>query len=736
MRTRSLARHVRTFFPLALATVFISCGGGSPAPVLPSPLGTPTIIFSASTNAITAGQIVTLIWRATNATSVTVTASSGSTSRTVTTSSQPSGKVNDSPTQNTTYSAVAAGAGGSSSQPQTTTVKVAPPPFTLSLSASPDTITSGQQVTLTWQVTGGTASALSVDPGVCGPCALPQGSATVTPIAATTYAATATAADGNLIKQTATVTVLGSVSGVLQWKGDTSTSGLYSHETTLMPSNVNVTQFGRRGSFKTDGLLIAQPLYVASVNMDQAGTHDVIIVATENESVYALDADNLGAGPLWQRNYLDPAHGITPLPDNFGGNKVFAGEVGITGTPLIDPTTGIIYFVTTISNNGVAEQWLRAIDVRTGNDVGPGSVKIEASVPGDGVGGVNGQIAFDPSTENQRAGLTKANGAILVAWGSFSDWGAYHGWLMAFDPLSLKLLAAFNPTTQFQANDVVGGPSGHGGAGSFWGAGAAPAVDAGGNIYVDASNGSFNADQGGNNYGDTLLKLQLNGNSFQIVDWFTPFDMACLDLEDLELGSGGVALLPPDFTNGNKLAVTVSKEGRLFLVNTDSLGKFNPVMDQIPEEFMIGSHICSTSGGDTEGPGWNRLYGNASYWNGNVYAGASSMPLTQYQFQNGLLKTTPTATSPTAYGLRGANTVVSANGTQNGIVWAYEKTTTGQGVLHAYDGNLVSTELWNSDMNSARDALGEGIAFSTPVVANGRVIVTYDDRVGLFGLLR
>jgi hypothetical protein len=565
---------------------------------------------------------------------------------------------------------------------------------------------------------------------------LPQGSAAAAPAATTTYTATATAPDGTLIKQTADVTVTASVNGVLQWKGDASASGLYSHETTLMPTNVNVTQFGRRGSFKADGLLIAQPLYVASVNLGQAGTHDVIILATENESVYALDAENVGAGPLWQRNYLDPAHGITALPDNFGGNTVFAGEVGITGTPFIDATTGIIYFVSTISNNGVAEQWLHAIDVRSGNDVGAGSVKIEASVAGDGVGSANGQIAFNPSTENQRAGLTKVNGAILVAWGSFSDWGAYHGWLMAFDPLSLKLLAAFNPTTQYQANDVVGGPSAHGGAGSFWGAGAAPAIDASGNIYVNAANGSFNANQGGNNYGDSLLKLQLNGNSFQIVDWFTPFDMACIDIEDLELGSGGVALLPTDFTNGDKLALTLSKEGRLFLVNTDSLGKFNSVMDQIPEEFMIGGHTCSTAGGDTEGPGWNRLYGNASYWNGNVYAGASGMPLTQYQFQNGLLKNTPAATSPTAYGLRGANTVVSADGTQNGIVWAYEKTTTGQGILHAYDANLVSTELWNSNMNSARDALGEGIAFSTPVVANGRVIVTYDDRVGVFGLLQ
>ena len=225
MRTRSLARHVRTFFPLAGATVFVSCGGGSPAPA-PQTSGAPTIIFSASTNAITAGQVVTLTWQATNATSVTITASTGSTSRTVTTSSQASGKVNDSPTQTTTYSAVATGSGGSS-QPRTANVQVGQAPFTLSLSASPSTIAPGQQVTLTWQVTGGTASALSVEPGVCGPCALPQGSATVTPAASTTYTATATAADGSLIRQTANIALTGSVSGVLQWKGDASRKGLY-----------------------------------------------------------------------------------------------------------------------------------------------------------------------------------------------------------------------------------------------------------------------------------------------------------------------------------------------------------------------------------------------------------------------------------------------------------------------------------------------------------------------------
>jgi hypothetical protein len=501
---------------------------------------------------------------------------------------------------------------------------------------------------------------------------------------------------------------------------------------------VNVAGFGRLGSFKADGLVMAQPLYVANLKMDQSGTRNVIIIATENDSVYAVDADNPGSGSLWERHYVDPAHGITTLPDSFGGRSTFAGQVGITGTPFIDAATGIVYFVTTISNNGVAEQWLRAVDTQTGNDFGPGSVKIEASVPGDGKGSVNGQIAFDPSIQNQRAGLTKVNGSILVAWGSFSDWGVYHGWLMAFDPTTLQLQAVFNPTTQYQANDAANGPSDHGGGGAFWQGGAAPAVDASGNIYLNSADGSFNADQGGNNYGDTVLKLKLNGGSFQVVDWFTPSSEACVDLNDLELGSAGVALLPMDFTNGAKLAIALSKEGRLFLIDTDNLGKFHGGGDnQIPQEFMVGAYTCSstTTGADADGPNWNRLYGTASYWNGNVYMGASNMALVQYQFQNGLLNSTPVAMSPSSYGYRGANTVVSANGTQNAIVWAYEKTPTGLGILHAYDATSVSTELWNSEMNATRDALGGGIGFSTPVVVNGRVITTYDERVGIFGLV-
>ena len=264
------------------------------------------------------------------------------------------------------------------------------------------------------------------------------------------------------------------------------------------------------------------------------------------------------------------------MPDNFGGRTTLGGEVGITGTPYIDAARGVMYFVTTLSHNGVAEQWLRAIDIRSGQDFGPGSMQITASAAGDGKGSANGQIPFDPSIENQRMGLTEADGAVLVGWGAFSDWGVYHGWLMAFDPDSLQSKAVFNSTVEYQADDAADGPADHGGGGAFWQGGAPPSVDADGSIYVNASDGSFNADVGGHNYGDTLLKLKLSGSAFQVVDSFTPYNADCIDLHDLELGSGGVVLLPSDFSNGAALAAAYSKEGRLFVVNREGLGGYNP----------------------------------------------------------------------------------------------------------------------------------------------------------------
>jgi len=537
---------------------------------------------------------------------------------------------------------------------------------------------------------------------------------------------------------TPTPALAGAFNGVLKWKGDTSGKGLYDQETVLTPTNVNVAGFGKVGTFVGDGLIIAQPLFVSNLDMGAAGVHNVVIFVTEHDSVYAFDVDHPNTAALWERHYTDPANGITPGIDNFGGRTSLGGEIGITGTPVIDAATGIIYFSTMIARNGKAEQWLRAVDIRTGKDFGPGSVQIQASVAGDGKGSVNGQIAFDPTVQNQRQGLVELNGMIVLAWGSFSDFGVYHGWLMAYDAATLQQKAIYNPTVKFQADDSADGPSDHGGGGSFWGGGASPAIDANGNIYEVAADGSFNADEGGTNFGDAVMKLSLGANGFSVVDWFSPSNQACLNLADLEIGSGGVAILPSEVDPSRRLAAVINKEGRVYILNLDNLGHFNAAGDtQIPQMLQVGNRACFTGigSGFAEGPDWQRMYGNASYWNQNLYMGAANSPLRQFHFQGGTLGATPFATSPTSYSLRGANTVVSSNGATNGIVWAYEKSVTGRAILHAYDATLISRELWNSAMNG-RDALGQGTAFGTPVVANGRVIVGADKVVTVFAPLQ
>lgn len=259
--------------------------------------------------------------------------------------------------------------------------------------------------------------------------------------------------------------------GVFRWKGNDSGNGLYTAGT-LTPQSVSSSAFGQLARYHVGGDIQGQPLYVSNLDMGSAGVHNVVIVATGHDDIAAFDADGKVANALWQRSYMGP--GITSGTAIFGGRTGLGPEVGITGTPVIDPATGATYFVTLIVENGAIEQWLRAIDVRSGLDFGPGSVMVQATVTGDGPGSNNGQIAFDPSVQNQRCGLALLNGQVLVAWGSFSDSGIYRGWLMAYDAKTLKQTAVFSPATQYQAQDVANGPSDHGGGAAFWAGGAAP----------------------------------------------------------------------------------------------------------------------------------------------------------------------------------------------------------------------------------------------------------------------
>ncbi|MEO6830512.1 MAG: hypothetical protein ABI164_11940, partial [Acidobacteriaceae bacterium] len=548
---------------------------------------------------------------------------------------------------------------------------------------------------------------------------------------------------GQTVTGTATLTVTPVLTGVLGWKGGTKGLGNYSQETTLTTGNVNSNQFGKVRDLVTDGQLLPQVVYVRSVDLGAGGIHDLLLVTNEHDSVYAYDGQGTSTTPLWHRNFVVSANAgnancpgavdcVTTQADNHGGRSNFGGEIGITGTPVVDPQTGILYVVAATQQNGVVTDTLHALDIRTGNDVNGGSAVISATYPGTGEGQVNGQIPFAPAQQNQRPGLTISNGVLYVAFGSFSDWPPYHGWLFAYDLKTLQQLGVFNSSPTYR-NDYD-----HGSAAAFWNGGASPSFEDDGSFYIVAADGSTDVENGGIDYGDAVLHMSFTNGQFKVLDWFVPFNRDCIDFADLEMGSGGFALLPAEVGGGRNLGVALTKEGRLYLLDRANLGHFNATTDQVVQQFMVGDDTCDASSteADAEGTDWNRLYGNASYWNGNLYMAASNAPVHQYSINNGAINSQPVAVSPSATGVRGGNTVVSSNGTNNGIVWEYEKTSNGLAILHALNATNISNELWNSQMNASRDGLvtgGEG--FQVPVVIDGKVIVTSGDNVAVYSLL-
>jgi hypothetical protein len=595
----------------------------------------------------------------------------------------------------------------------------------VSLTAAPTTITAGGAATLSW--TSANADTLNIEPGIGAVGA--AGNQQVSPSQTTTY--TITAARGTVTRAaTATVIVEGpppppALQGNFSWKGDPGRTGLNQNESVLKQSNVNVNTFGRLFSDPVDGVVFAQPLYVKNVAIPNQGTHDVVFIATERASVYAFDA-NAAGGPLWKRSLIDPANGVTTVPNDGKGRTGLGPEAGITGTPAIDPDTGIMYVSVMTLVNGVARHTLHALDITTGVDKFP-SKMVTASVPGTGVGtDGNGMVPFQPLPENQRAGLVLHNGVLYVAWGSFNDEGEYHGWLMAFDDNNLNLISAFNTA-----------PDGEGS--SIWQSGAAPAIDAEGNIYVMTGDGhQFNANTGGKNYGDSFIKLRLVNNQLTVVDWFTPFNEHCIDVMDLDLGAGGPMLVPQQ-SGGKDILIAVGKEGRIYVLDRNNMGHFQTGSDsQILQSIVVTPNPCGAAGFDANST-W-RMYGTPAYWNGNVYTGSAFGPLRGYRLADARL--TEFTTSNVIYEAdgqqgRGPIPVVSANGTSDPIVWTVHKRLGDQSnsVLRAFDANDLKRELYNSEQNPGRDALAGGTVFMVPLVINGKVYVTAGNRLHVFGLL-
>ena len=581
-----------------------------------------------------------------------------------------------------------------------------PPPasnITVAVTPSTGSVTIGQTLQfkatvsnttntgVTWKVNGvagGNASVgtISSTGMFTAPGKVPSGSTSIT---ATSVADTTKSAS-------VTVAVNG-FSGMLRWHNDLAGTGQNQSETALTTSNVNQNSFGKKATYQLDDQSFTQPLFVSNVPFPGAGPNDAVYVATENNTVYAFDAKGQASGPLWQKN-LTPSNahvvdGNTTAGGGPGGGGPITPNVGITGTPVIDGSSGTLYVVAVSQVNGVHRHQLHALDITTGNEKFGGPVDIKASVPGTGAGSNNGQVTFDATLELQRSALTLVNGVVYIAWASYQDFGNYHGWVMGYDASTLKQVRVWNATPD-------------GSKGGIWMSGAPLTADSSGNLYLVVGNGSFDADKGGKDYGDSIVKLTPNGGGFTISDYFTPFDQANLAATDFDLGSSGLTLL---LNQG--LGVNAGKAGKIYLVDLNSMGKFQSGSD---------SQIVQSIGGAL-GTGPDDLdYSTAVYWNGNVYYVGDQDTVKQFQLSNGKLSTSPILSSH-SYGYPGANMSISSNGNSNAILWVIEAS--GQNVLHAYDATDVGTELYNSNQAGGRDHFGTAIRFTVPTIVNGRVYV-------------
>ena len=494
---------------------------------------------------------------------------------------------------------------------------------------------------------------------------------------------------------------------------DNMRTGATLNEKILTPQNVNAQQFGKLGAFRVDGPVYAQPLFLPNIEIPSKGVHDVLYVATEHDSVYAFDANHPEDPPLWKVSFLNKARGMTPLSEDQVACPFIRPEVGITSTPVIDVQTGTLYVLarTMIRHTVGADEYfqhLHALAVTTGVEKFGGPRLITASVPGNGAGSEKGRVAFDPLRENPRAALTLANNTIYIVWASSCDVDPYHGWVMAYDAQTLagKSVLNVNP------NGTQAG---------IWLSDTGPAVDSEGHLYVPTGNGTFDAGNGGSDYGDSVLKL--DGASLAIRDYFTPHDQDRISNADNDIGSSGPTLLPDQPGPHRHLLLQPTKDSTIYVIDRDNMGKYNRAGDALVELIR------------TPGSG----LGAMSYWNGHIYFAASDDNLRGYSLKKGQLEIHLSST--TKFADPGATPSVSADGKNNAIVWAiatksWNGPDTKNAVLYAFDATKLGTPLYSSEQNSRRDRAALATRFVIPVIAKGRVYFGTRSEVEVYGLLK
>ena len=498
--------------------------------------------------------------------------------------------------------------------------------------------------------------------------------------------------------------------GVFTYHYDNMRTGQNTNETTLTPANVNSTQFGKKFSYPVDGWIHAQPLYVANVSIN-GSTHNVVYVATEHDSVYAFDADGAQSTPLWQASFINPGAGITTIPTgDIGDRLVNQPEFGVMATPVIDPVAGTIYVIARTKENGAYALRLHALDITNGAERPNSPVLVQVTIAGTGIDSVGGQVSYNAFRQNVRPALALSNGVVYFGAASLEDLTPYHGWVFGYDATSLNLVGVFNTTP----NGTQGG---------IWQAGDGIGVDAAGNLYFQTGNGTFDANLGGADFGDSIVKLQLSSTGLNVVDSFTPYNQAVLNQQDWDLASGGILLLPDQPGPHVHEMIGGGKQGTLYVLDRDAMGGFNASGDtQIVQ--ALPAALTPTSGPNDAG-----LWSTPTYWNNLVYIAGRADVLKVFALQNGQL------TGPI---FKGALTMfivgeaVTSNGNSNPILWVTQGDPAN--ILRAYDAYDVSREYYDSNQVSSRDAPGGITRFSVPVVVNGKVYVGTKTELDVYGL--
>jgi hypothetical protein len=504
--------------------------------------------------------------------------------------------------------------------------------------------------------------------------------------------------------------------GVLTWHNDNMRTGRNPSETTLTLTNVNSTTFGKLFVISADGLVDAQPLYAPNISIPGNGTHNVLFVASEHGTVYGVDADN--GSSLWHVTTL--GSGESPS-DNRNCSQV-TPEIGVTSTPVIDLTAGphgTIYVVAmSKDSNSKYHQRLHALDITSGAEEFGGPVDIVAQYPGSGDNSQGGYVIFDPKQYKERAGLLLLNHTIYTTWASHCDIRPYTGWIISYNETTLAQQSVLN---------VI--PNGHEGA--IWAAGAGPAADSNGNIYFLDANGTFDTTLDANgfpvngDYGNGILKLSTTNRHLAVADYFNMYNTVSESNADEDLGSGG-AMVVPTFKDSNgvkhNLVVGAGKDQNIYLANRDNMGKFNPNNNSnIYQELTTGLN--------------GSVFSAPAFLNKRIYYGAVNDVIKAFSFNaNGMLSSTPASSTSTQFNFPGATPSISGSTAHNLILWATENTS--PAVLHAYNANDLSVELYNSKQApNGRDNFGNGNKYITPTIANGKVYVGTTNGVGVLGLL-